>query len=472
MNLKPAFCVCIALAALVAPVFGEDAQVGDTRDEASGMPQKIIGRETPEDNRVTLQAREIEIVGDTYRASGDVHLQVGKERLSAASAEYNTATGAGRLQHATFTTCSNTRPDYHLTAREISLLPNHKLRAKGIALYVGNFKVLALPMIKIRAGRRSATRHVFPTPGFDQTDGVTLSQEFRVIDEDNLRANADLRFTEKKGIQGQIYSLIGLDGNISDLPGRYLTFDSLRSGVLELPPETDENCASIAGPDPRAARLVGFGTFALRQRTYNINNTGLMVDRRPELGLSYRANQIYLTKSRLDPRLEIYPQATTSWGLFRESPGLESSTSRTTAGVLAAANILPLGPNTTLQPIFAYDWSGYGVPSDYRVASTGFDAGHLWRNGSIGSIRYIQRHESGQTPFQFDRVQINRELQTAMQVGFGGYVAGLVIGYNFDTGSVYDWEAMYGWRSDCLGTSIRYDQRLRKLTLNIHLINL
>ena len=61
-------------------------------------PQRIIGCETPEDNRVTFVRRSSVRPATILRASGNVHLQIGIERLSAASAEYNTATGTGRLQ--------------------------------------------------------------------------------------------------------------------------------------------------------------------------------------------------------------------------------------------------------------------------------------------------------------------------------------------------------------------------------------
>jgi len=485
--------LCLALLTTVlSPAFADVSPVGDTRDEASGRPQRIIGCEKPEDRRVTFQMQTYEwtgsilrasgnvvitgklsgIICSILRASGNVRLRTGVERLTASSAEYNTANDTGTLKDATFTTCANSAPDYHLAAREISLLGNNRIRAKGIGLYIGNFRVLALPFIKLRVGGRSATRHIFPRPGFDQADGFTLAQDFRLIDDDRLRTNADLRFTSRMGVQGQIYSIFGFDGDIIDLPGRYLTFDSLRSGVLELPPQTDVNCQSIAGPDPRAARLTGFGTFTLRQRTYNINNTHLAVYRQPELGMTYTASQINLTGTRLDPRLEIYPQAITNWGLFRESPGAASYTGRTTAGVISAINILPLGPNTAVQPVLGYDWSGYSNGDNYRVGSIGMDASHLWGNGSIGSVRYIKRHESGRTPFQFDRVEINQELQSAVQVQYGKYVAGLVVGYNFDNGSVYDWEVMYGWRTDCLGTSVRYDHRLQRLSLGVSLMNL
>lgn len=472
MKLNFLIVICILLT-LAVPAVCQDTSVGDTRDTASDIPPRTVGCGESENERVYIQAGTIQQEGELIRATGDVRFQKGNNRLTALDAYYSVETGTGKLTRATFTTCSNTgTPDYHLVAREVTLLPNNRILGKGVGLYLGNTRVLGLPYIRMNVGGRGTTRNIFPRPGFDREDGYTLSQDFRMVDKDNLRANADLRFTSRSGVQGQVYSVVGLDGDLIDLPGKYLSYDSVRSSALDMPVRSDDDCPKIPGPDPNAARFRGFGTFTLRQRTYDIENRGLVVYRQPEVGVTYLGNPINTTKTSLDPRLEIYPEITASWGRFRESPGMTVYTGRGTLSASVAANIFSLGPRTAVQPFYSHAWSAYGSGDDYRVSSLGLDASHLWRNGSIISGRYIKRNESGVTPFFFDNVDVQQEFQGALQVQTKKHVAGVAIGYNIDLKRVYDWEVMYGWRTDCLVTSARYNQRLKRLSLDIGLINL
>ena len=312
------------------------------------------------------------------------------------------------MKNVSFTTCPRLRPDYHLTASEVTLLPNNRLRARGASLFLGSFRVLALPMIKMRVGGRNASAAVFPRPGFDKRDCVTLSQNFRLIDEDNLRTNADLRLTSLHGIQGQVETYYALNGNLDELPGRYLSYNSLRSRATSLPRELAEGCTPQNLRYNGAATLRGFGRVTLRQRTYDIRNEGLVVYRQPEMGLTYLARQISLTHTQLDPRLEIYPEITASWGRFKETPGLGEFTDRRSVNMSAAVNLLPLGPSTTVQPIISHVFSAYGTGDTYHATAYAIDASHIWPNGGYMSMRYIKRNQFGVTPFIFDSVDIFR----------------------------------------------------------------
>lgn len=465
--LKLAVCLII-LSAL--PAIAQEAPNADTRDISSGRPPRTVNCQV-EDRRVHFEAPYWDWVGSTVSAPEGFNLTVGRKRFIARKGFFNTNTLSGQFEKVIFTSCLSKTPDYRLVADEIRLVANRRLVAKNPSLYLGNTKVLALPSMRLRIGSRSQSNFVFPRPGFDKQDGFTLSQDFLLMDADNYNLHADLQLGTKTALQGQVYGVIGLDGQLLDRPGRYFTFQSLRSDALRIPTAFNAPCPCPEPTSEKTAYLRGFGTFTIRQRTYNVNQPNLMVYRNPELGLSYTGNQIYLTKDRLDPRLETYPELVTSGGIYREVPGNQQYLGRGLASVLAAVHFIPLGSCTSLQPVLSYSWSVYGNGDNYRVTTLGADASHLWPSGSMVSLRYLDRRPSGMTPFQFDRVEIKREYQLGAQAQYRKFFLGYVLGYNAETHRAYDWEVMYGWRSDCLGTWVRYDQRLARFSLDVAILN-
>jgi len=136
------------------------------------------------------------------------------------------------------------------------------------------------------------------------------------------------------------------------------------------------------------------------------------------------------------------------------------------------ANLLPLGRSAAIQPMVMYGISSYGNDSSYRTWGYGVDASRLFPSGAIVTARYIKRNDSGKSPFLFDTVDVFREFQGAFQVPIGKHILGFVAGLNVDTGTVYDWEALYGYRTDCLATWVTWHSRLQRLSFNVAIINL
>ena len=277
----------------------------------------------------------------------------------------------------------------------------------------------------------------------------------------------------KRGFEGQFDDTWGVDGQLLGLPGRYVSYESMRSSALTMPRVFPSVSCTPEELMPKGeAHLRQFATFSLRQRTYDIRNTGLLVYRQPELGARYVGNQFSLGHSELDPRLELYPEMTVSWGRFKEDPGTVGLTDRTNFNVALPVNCLPLGRWTSIQPIFNYSMSNYQGGDAYKTSAFGIDAGKLFPNGSLASIRYIKRNQSGTSPFIFDTVDIFSELQTAFQVRFGRHVAGFILGYDGDEGKAYDWQLLYGYHTDCIATWVTYDSRLARLAFDAALINM
>lgn len=410
--------------------------------------------------------------GRVIRSLGSMQFIKGKERISASQGEYNLNTDTGVLRNVYFTTCTASRPDYHLTAGEATLLPNHRLHARRISLYLGTHRVLYLPFVKLHVGGRNATTAIFPRIGYDARDGVTLSQTFRLTDTTHSLTNADLKFTTLHAIEGTLASRYGVGGALVTLPGRYLTYGSMRYRALEVPQPPATSCDPQLLRPTDYARFQPYGIFTLRQRTYTANNLGLVVYRQPELGATYVGPQLSLTKAKLDPRIELYPQVTTSWGSYKEVPGLGSFLSRSQVAAQASVNAVWLGPSTAIQPIATTTYATYGGGQTFRTWGAGIDIAHIGRDGSFYSARYLSRTSSGSTPFQFDSIDIAKEIDVAAQTYRGKAVAGFAITYDADNGTLFDWAVQVGRRSDCLGTYVRWDNRFKRFSFDVTLINL
>lgn len=427
-----------------------------------------------EENReVTIQAPVIEQSGTKIRAAGGLRFLQANKRIEASEGFYDTRTATGELMDASFTTCEAANPDYRFRARELRFLPNNRVRVRRASFYLGRTKVLTLPVFLFRTGRGGVTRNVFPKPSVDKDDGFGLEQEFRLADSDRLHANANLQVTSKRGLMGDIWNEYGLDGALGGFPGRFLSYDSLRSSTLTMPQVAVGRMPCLEDLYPTGvARLRQFGRFSLKQRTYDIRNTGLVVYRQPELGLTYVVPHINFTGAELDPRLQLYPQATASWGLFKESPGTAAMQSRLRFDVAAGLHTFPMGRYAAVQPVVLYGVSTYGNGDTYRMWGYAVEASRLWRNGAIVTARYIRRYDSGESPFLFDTVDMFREYQGAFQVPIGRHILGFVAGFNRDVERVYDWEVLYGYRMDCLAVWVTYHSLMQRFHVEMAIINL
>lgn len=460
----------LALLAVVGPVFAQDNPVAPVQDTDVIKPAAVCATTVPVP--VSLSAPIYEMVGSILRARGGLAFVKGKERITATEVEYNTDTQIGYAKNVFFTTCSAERPDWHITAREVTLLPSHRMHAKGVSLFVGRTRVLVLPSMHMTVGGRSATASIFPRLGYDSRDGVSLAQTLRLTDTSHSRTVLDLRFTTLHSIEGDLASTYGVGGRLVNFPGRFLTYGSMRSRALNVPQTSEIDCDPESLRPTNAARLRPFGRFTLRERTFDAQKLGLVVYRQPELGAAYIGGQLSANKGRLDPRIELYPQITASWGRFNEVPGTTGYLGRGQIAAQGSFNTLWLGPRTTIQPVGIATYASYSNGDAFSTWGFGIDVAHLSNNGSYYSARYISRTSAGTTPFLFDNIDINKEADLAVQTYVGKNVVGLAMNYDAQRGSLFDWEIMLGQRKDCLGTYVRWDNRFQRFSFDIVLINL
>lgn len=472
MRIRIAIILCLVVL-LACAGFVAQAQVSPDIIVSPDIVPPPPACETPEPVTFLLEAQTLSLQGSVYRASNNVFFQKGAMKVKASSAWYNSETGVGVLNDVVYTTCDLPHPDYRIEAKEITVLPGRRVHLRRPKIYIGNFRVLVLPSLKLRVSGNQSTSNIFPRPGFDKEDGVTLSQDLRLIDDDNLHAEADIRLTTSGGIQGQLSAIYGLDGNLSRFPGRFLTFNSLRESVITLPKRpAGAPCPPEELIPINAARLRAHGIFSLKQRTYDIKDEGLVVYRQPELNLDYIGRQINFTSVGLDPRLQMYPQLTGLWGRFKESPGDTGFIMKSSLVATVPINVIPINSRTSVQPVVQQSYSWYDNGDTYHTWAYSLDATHMFPNDSVVDIRYIKRNDSGVTPFEFDNIDIRQEVQAGFQAYIKRHTVGFVASYDMDNNTLYDWEIMYGYRTDCLATWFRWNNRLSKFSMDVMVINI
>lgn len=451
-------------------LWAEENPVAPSLDDEVAKPQAVC---TPAATApVSISASSFEFQGSTIYARGGMRILRGGQQFLADEAQYDLDTETGDLRNVYLTTCTCKRPDYHITAGSLMIRPNDKLVARNVSVYLGRTKLLTLPRMMLRLRGQSSTSSIFPRVGNDSKDGITLRHALRVIDTNQARSTLDLKLTQKHSIQASLNARYGIGGRLVDFPGRYITYGTRRARELSVPqPLADDYDPQLLRPT-NAARVQPFGLFTMRQRAYDANDPGLVVYRQPELGVSYLGSQLSFTKEKLDPRLELYPQITATWGMYKETPGQETSLSRTQIVMQGAVNAFWLGPRTTIQPLGIVSYADYPDGRSFRTSGWGIDAAHLARNDAYFSARYINRNSSGKTPFQFDNIDIKRELDVTAQTYLHRHVFGVALNYDVSDMSLFDWEVLYGQRTDCLGMYIRWNNRFRHLSFDIGLINL
>ncbi|MDH7600814.1 MAG: DUF3769 domain-containing protein [Armatimonadota bacterium] len=438
------------------------AVVCEAQQSAAALPKTVI------------EAESLQTADGVISASGSVFLRSGAFRIRASEIWFNAKTQQGQLTNATFTTCEKDRPDYYLRARELVLLANKRVRARGVALYVAHWRLLSLPSVTFAVGRRSAASEVFPRPSYDEREGLGVAQQFTVVDTDRWRVVSDLRITTKRGLLGEGESVWGIDGALDPLPERLLTYESLKFSALSVPKGLAGRAYDTAELDTRwtGARTRLFARFASNQRAFDIRERQLSVSRKPEVGFLYIGSPLTGRTARIDPALQLYPSVAVTWGKYEEDPGSTVLTSR--FGLEAAAGISSIPPirGFAVQPVLAFSKYIYERDNRYSALLWGIDAARTNHNGSSVSLRYLRRSESGKSPFLFDSVHVRSDIQGAFQMTIGRRILGFGVGYDVDKRDVYDWQALLGYHTDCLAVWLVWDNLQRRLMVSGALINL
>lgn len=423
---------------------------------------------TPTEPSISLSAPTIEYFGDKFKASGGVVINNGPLRMSASEAEYSINPTSGQLSDVSFTTCTEIKPHYHLTARSISLSPYGTIRAKKVGLFIGNNKLFTIPILIFRAGGNKGHKSsILPVPGYSKTDGLTLSYNLVLVDNDRLYLRTSPKITSKNGMQGGVEADYGLNGVIAGINDRTLKYESLKNIAFDIEPEEPVKKPVLP---IKTASLKANAIYSLtsEQNQYESNNVN--VYRRPEIRLSYIAKDISLINTKSINNYIPHPNITLTYGRYSESPNIVGNINKSMIEAELPITALTIGDKSALTPFVAQRWSEYSNTNNYNVFSYGIDFIKVFDSGSRFDFKYLNRKTSGKTPFRFDKIEVDTEIQSAFQIWKNNYVVGFASAYDIDRNRIYDWEVMAGKRLDCLTFDFRWNNRLRKFGFDLSLL--
>ncbi|MGQ9456383.1 MAG: hypothetical protein ACUVT8_09650 [Armatimonadota bacterium] len=420
---------------------------------------------------VVIEANSISTSGVFVRASGDVFIRSGGFKIRASEIWFDTEKKSGSMNHAIFTTCDRSSPDYHLEARNLTLLSGDRIRARGVAFYIGRFRVISLRSVTLAAGRRGFATDVFPRPSYDEQEGAGIAQKLPLVNTGRWNLVTDLRFTTRRGLIWEAESTWGINGELTPLPSRLLTSESLQfSGmpvfqVFAPAGQADSNL-------PRGASLRQFLRFAVNQRVHHIRYPGLAVSKQPEISLSYVGRALGLKDTNVDPQLLLHPVVTFSAGRYEDNANGGVLRGRVGLEAAVAFNLLRSRHKMAVQPVFGYSVYNYEGDQSYSIRLSGLDISRIFRDGSSFSLRYLNRVDSGASPFVFDTVQVAHDLQGSFQVRLGSQILGFAAVYDAERKELYGWRCVVGYCTDCMATWFSWDSVQKRLMLGIALINL
>lgn len=419
---------------------------------------------------IVIKAHVYEHVGDVSRAQGDVGLFTSAGRMTADELSYDWAKSTAELRKAMFTTCLEAKPHYRIEADSITLLvPRRRIRARGVGVFLGNTRILALPSVKMRISQQGGAADLFPRVSYDKDGGYGLGKKIILVDNDRVFASADIHVSSKNGFEGDFESAVGFDGLLTPAYVQPLSFPSFRSMGLAIPVTPRPGAGPDDAEEERATRFRGFARYSAHLRTYNANNPDLLVYRQPEIGLQYLARPINLGNLCVDPKLPIAPLLSTSWGRFSEVQGA-GPLNRSYFGGVVPVNVAAIGDSTVVQPTVEFNQFRYASGTTYTWSAYSLGVSHLANDGCLMALRYVNRNDRGFTPFQFDQLYVFDETQAAVQFTSRHYVTALVGGYDMQNKNLYDWSALLGYRTDCLAGAFAWSNLERKLTFNIQLL--
>lgn len=447
----------------------------------------------------TMTAKEISgnFQQDTVQASGGVVFKQGARSLFAENFEYNYSTRTGQMQEARFqenhltltgrqiyadkgtlhltsaaaTTCDNLKnPDYRITASTIILTPDKKLIARGVSVWLGKTRILRLPRVVFSVASGQSRGTLFPRPGFDSFDGFYIGMTVPVTAGERLLSSLWVRWTTNNSFEWKLTNEFLISGK------QIGVMDALRTGAeVELRnrpallPAEPEKGTDIEMREGTGRQLRGFLDYSHKERIYDIDNTRLLLNREPEVGLRYIIPGIRVNEDSEYP--ELRSEGRISWGRFKENDNPQRS-DRLDLRAFVAPTVIKLPSRFYILPVALGRYSHYSTGEDYQTLGLGVDVTKLLAPGTFGTFRYITHAIGGNTPFEFDDVDIPRELQGILQYRGKKDFVFLSLRYDLDNSELYDWWFTYGRTLHCLEPRITWRNRLSEISVELKVLGL
>ncbi|MHB0912015.1 MAG: hypothetical protein ACYC2Y_01040 [Armatimonadota bacterium] len=354
-------------------------------------------------------------------------------------AELASEPGLYTIKKARLTGCDREEhPHYYLSAREMVIEPGKELVAKNVSLFLGGMKILYLPKYSVGLGEGGGGSKL-PIIGASEESGLFTGYEFDLGSGERTTGGLAVRLSAREVLQaGLMYD------RIDDKPI--------------------------------------FVRMSYRMPFYGGARPYLLVSRLPEVGVRF-TSEPRLEGSReplnlfsgsfekvSDGKPKIEWAAEASIGRFAEEP-TDVSENRLDARVTAWLTPIPIGKRTCISPGVVFSTSRYG-DSSYDVLGFRVTLARQFAENLYGELSFAERRTSGETPFDFDRVELSRELSGRVQFPVGDFLIGVGGRYDLRGGEFFDAEYSLGKTFHCLQPEISWRKREKELSFNLKLVGM
>lgn len=393
---------------------------------------------------------------------------------------------------ATVTTCELPHPHYRLTARSVVLIPNDRIVARRVGIWLLGTRLFVVPRLtaRIGTGRGEGGGTPFPRVGRNSRDSFFLANVFPLLDRPRLLLDLDARLSLRRGFTGGLeaaapagkrFQLIGALKIREDAPNqraRFLEVDRLpEAGVLWVSPGPDEGRGRRAAGRGQRAEGRGQDDRAERGETVPAAPPAEAGEQPAFRSLRQVGSDVAHQPGLLRPpaRGRWYLRAQSTLGYFRQHPDEdvpEQSGSRLDFRATGARSGLRLlGVSLPVVQLFVRH-SLYDGGDAYTVM--GVAAGQDWRLGRHWSsrLRAFLHTTSGRTPFEFDLVEVRNELQPGVTYAVGGTTLSWLGRLDLDRRELFDQEIAVARVFHCLEPRISYRTRRRQIGLDVRIVGL
>lgn len=427
----------------------------------------------PGKDQITITAKTGEYAPPELGFKDNVKFQQGKKILRAEEVWYNIQDKSGKLSNASFTTCDRENPDYRITARDITLTSDQMLKARHVSVYLWKTKLFTIPRLSMNVGPGSHNQSLIPSPGYGKYEGFFLNMKYDLLSSQKGDAKTFLRPTTKNGIQAGLTGGYAFEGDTRITPPYYPDFDSDLRYESVLQPVINDWDWETGFPDisckPRLVSM--FGGLVSRQRTFDVDEPNLLVSRLPEVGFRYVSPETWVSPRDPFSEFGVQTQFRTSWGRFKDSS--EGDTiNRFDARGIASTTLARFGKSTALRASGLARISEYGNGDHYGVLGGALDVSKIFPSGSYLSLRYMAHGTSGQTPFEFDDIDIPFELMGSASVVWDNNRVSGLIDYDVSDASIRSWTVTYARRLHCIEPSISWKNTYKEISLNVRILGL
>ena len=468
---------------LVDPVSGEKVII--EADDAEGSPTGVITIT----GRLKLLRPEGSITGkamtyDSAKGTGrlyDAVAEVSSVRLEGKTIEI-LPEQVMRARGAAFTTCAHGKPDYRLTARDISVSANGRVEAHGVTFWLGGTPVMAVPYF-VKTFRRMA-QNPWPLPGYSTETGPALHIRNQLLLSPRQALSLDTSVAARRALHGGLefrHRLGALSGDGEPPLTVASGFTRSLASPLELRPalirtgfaeDTAEQGLTLG------ASLTAGSVISKRDRT------DIRVDRLPEVCAEWvvtpakevRPDIARASDDATGPRfgpLQISPRywwfsAQASAGRYAEVPSHVISNRASMRASLVGPSLL-LSNRVYLRAGGAMVGSIYSEGKAYSVLAPELEANWMAGPRTLLGAAYRWAQPFGETPFLFDRCDVRHELRLRTAYSQSGFAADLTVKYDMERNKAYDTAVSIRRVMDCAEVGLRYETRGQSLGVVLNL---